>query len=177
MTSNHIINQSAIRGNVLVVGPARCAPCELFLVKGLPGLGGDFATSDDREANMSVDLEGPKGGNCRGSSGAVDTPDWPARAAELLALVGLDLPDSVDWRSSIEGLIEVLLSRRPLLGRERLEALPGGDGAVLLLRESNSCFRLYAFARLPSVTRLGSNKALAGHLPAYPNIERNALTA
>ena len=158
---------------MLVVGPAKCAPRELFLVNGLPGLGGLLATSDDREANMSVDLEGPKGGNNRGSAAVVESPGWPARAAVLLALVGLDLPDSVAWRSSI-GLMEALLSRRPLLGRERLEALPGGDGAVLL---SNSCFRLYAFARLPSVIRLGSNKAFAGHLPAYPQTERKCPTA
>lgn len=82
---------------------------------------------------MSVDLDGPKGGSCRESSAASDVLVWPARAAEVLALVGL-VPRT--------DLIEPRLSNLPLLGRERLEALPGGEGAALVLGESSSCFKL-----------------------------------
>lgn len=147
----------SILGNVLVVGPARCAPRETFLVRGLPGLGGLLATSDDRDANMSVDLDEANGGSCRKLSVASGKP---FRAAEV-ALGGRDLAGII----SSNGLIELRLSNRPLLGRERLEALPGGEGAALVLGEFSSCFKLKALARLPSVIRLGSNKGLAGHLP------------
>ncbi|KAL3159520.1 hypothetical protein ABBQ38_009937 [Trebouxia sp. C0009 RCD-2024] len=70
---------------------------------------------------MSVDLDGPKGGSCRASFAASDALVWPARAAEVLALVGLvaDIVPRTDF-------IEPRLSNLPLLGRERLEALPGG---------------------------------------------------
>lgn len=151
----------SILGNVLVVGPARCAPRETFLVSGLPGLGGLLATSDDRDANMSVDLDEANGGSCRELSAASGKPPWPLKAAEVLALGGRDLAGIV----SSNGLIEFRLSSRPLLGRERLEALPGGEGAALVLGEFSSCFKLKALARLPSVIRLGNNKGLAGHLP------------
>ena len=120
------------------MGPARCAPRETFLVSGLPGLGGLLATSEDRDAKMSVDLEGPRGGSCGELSAVSDILVCPARAAEVLALVGLDLAGIV----SIIDLIEPRLSSRPLLGRERLEALPGGEGAALILGESSSCFTL-----------------------------------
>ncbi len=66
---NHEVPGPGIGGNVLVVGPAKCEPRDMFLCRGLPGLGGDFATSDDRDVNMSVDLATPSGGNCRPSSG------------------------------------------------------------------------------------------------------------
>lgn len=120
------------------MGPARCAPRETFLVSGLPGLGGLLATSEDREEKVSVDLDGPKGGSCRESLAASELLVWPARAAEVLALVGLDLAEIL----SSTDLIEPRLSNRPLLGLERLEALPGGEGAALILGESSSCFKL-----------------------------------
>ena len=78
--------------------------------------------------------------------------------------MGLDLAVAVACRSSF-ALADTLRSNRPLLGREPLEALPGGEEVLLLVGESNSCFRLQALARLPSVIRLGSSKGLAGHLP------------
>ena len=117
----------SILGSVLVVCPVRCAPREAFLVSGLPGL----------DAKMSVDLIDPNGGNCRASSAYAGKPVWPCRAAEVLALVGRDL-----GIVSSADLIECRLSNRPLLGRERLEALPGGEGAALVLGDSSSCFRL-----------------------------------
>lgn len=123
---------------MLVVFPARCAPRETFLVSGLPGLGGLLATSEDKDAKMSVDLDDPSGGSCRVSSAAGGKPVWPVRAAEVLALVGRDLAEIV----SSAGLIELRLLNRPLLGRDRLEALPGGEGAALDLGESSSCFML-----------------------------------
>ena len=128
---------------MLVVGTARCAPRDTFLVRGLLGLDGGFAINEESDADSTVDLAGPRGGSCRelAAFGCVAIKVCTARATELLALVGLDFPDSVAWRSSI-ALIEFLLSSRPLLGRERLEAVPGGEGPELLLGESSSCFRL-----------------------------------
>ncbi len=69
MSHAHDHEVPGIGGNVLVVGPAKCEPRDMFLCRGLPGRGEDFATSDDREVNMSVDLVTPSGGNCRPSSG------------------------------------------------------------------------------------------------------------
>ena len=53
---------------MLVVGPVMCVPRDMFLCNGLPGGGGELATSDDKEAKMSVGLAPPTGGSCRGSS-------------------------------------------------------------------------------------------------------------
>ena len=117
---------------------ANCAPRETFLVSGLPGLVGLLATSEDKDAKMSVDLDDPNGGSCRELSAAAGKPVWFVRAAEVLALVGRDLAGIVSSAS----LIEFRLSSRPLLGRERLEALPGGEGAALVLGESSPCFKL-----------------------------------
>ena len=122
----------------MVVFPARCAPRETFLVSGLPGLGGLLATSEDNDAKVSVDLDDPNGGSCTVSSADGGKPVWPVRAAEVLALVGRDLAEIV----SSACLIEFRLSNRPLLGRERLETLPGGEGAMLDLGESSSYFKL-----------------------------------
>ncbi len=154
---------SGIGGNVLVVGPARCDPRDMFRCRGLPGLGDDFVTSDESDVNMSVDLVAPSGGSCRKSSdeGVTKAAAW---CAEMPALGGLDLPDSFAWRSII--LIDPLLSSRPLLGRERLDALPGGEGWLLLLGDSMACFRFHALASEPSVMRLGSRSGVHGHLPA-----------
>ena len=120
-----------------MVCPVKCAPREAFLVSGLPGLGGLLATSEDRDVKMSVDLDDPNGGSCKESSAAAGKPVRPVEAAEVRALVGRE----AGIVSSAE-LIECRLSNRPLLGRERLEALPGGEGAALFLGESSSCFKL-----------------------------------
>ncbi len=69
MSYAHDHEVPGIGGNVLVVGPAKCEPRDMFLCKGLPGLGGDFATGDDKDVNMSIDLVTPSGGNCKPSSG------------------------------------------------------------------------------------------------------------
>lgn len=148
---------------MLVVGPAKCDPCDMFRCKGLPGLGADLATSDDKEANMSVGLPAPNGGSCSVSSEADNALVCLKIADCSAAFECLDLLESVAWRSSI--VTETLLSSRPLLGRLRLETLPGGKGRMLLLVEPISCFTFPTFARLPSVMRRGSSSGVHGQLP------------
>ena len=115
---------------MLVVGPAKCEPRDIFRCKGLPGLGGDLATSDDRDEKMSVGLAPASGGSCNTSSafaGGVRVLLRPAVCIiELLALVGLELPP--DDNCGLTILTKPLLFCLPLTGLDMPAALPGGDG-------------------------------------------------
>ena len=115
---------------MLVVGPAKCEPRDIFRCKGLPGLGGDLATSDDRDEKMSVGLAPANGGSCNTSSalaGGVTVLLRPELCiVALLALVGRELPP--DESCGLTILTEPLLFCLPLTGLDLPAALPGVDG-------------------------------------------------